>query len=353
MAGLNLDKLKPLLAKLKRKPVDVLGLDAGHSGIKAVRMRLVDKQPTVVAVDILPAIPIPVAGAEGYPDIQPLVLPKNLVAKYAALVVPGRGAVVKLLTFPAAAAGAADVETKIVEGLGIEKPEEYRIGYKMLKEVSPKSESRSLVAALPEVEASYAAKLLPSGTPAPYSLEIAGLASMTAFLSGPAQAHAEEAVGMIEFGANVSYFAIVNKTVPVLLRKFDFGSSLILEMVQQSLGIDQATAEGILTDGSFDISQQISDVLENFIKQVVVSRDFVERREGCRITRVFASGGVTRSRDWTQEVKSAVGHEVEQWNPFDCVKVADGAIPEHLKGQEARFAAAVGAGLGVIVQEAQ
>ena len=352
MARLNLEKLKPMLARMKHNPADVVALDLASSGTKAVRLRLVDKQPTVVAVDLLPAVSVPHSGQEAV-EIFPLEISADLAARYAAIAVPGRNAVVKLLAFPAQAASEEDIESKVVEGLGIEKPEQYRIGYKLLHDSHVKTESRALVVAVPEIEVAYAPKVIPAGLPVPCSLELSGFASMTAFLHGPARGHAEDAVGMIEFGSHISYFAIFNRLVPVLIRKFDFGSRLIMEKVQQSLGIDIATAEGILTDGSFDISQQISEVLDGFIKQIVVSRDFVERREGCRISKVFASGGVTRSRDWLLEIKAALGYDADLWNPFDCVKVADGAIPEQLKGQEMRFTAAIGAGLSVLVPDVE
>ena len=137
--------------------------------------------------------------------------------------------------------------------------------------------------------------LFPSGLPVPYSVEVSGLSAMTAFLHGPASSDPEDTLAMVEFGGRVSFFAIFRKTVPIMIRKFEFGSDTILEKVQKSLGIDRNTAEGIVSDGSFDISQQISEVMDGFIKQVIVSRDFVERRENCQVSRVFASGGITCS----------------------------------------------------------
>ena len=96
---------------------------------------------------------------------------------------------------------------------------------------------------------------------------------------------------------------------------------------------------------------RFSGVLDSFIKQVIVSRDFVERRENCRISKIFASGGITASRDWLLELKTALGYDVELWNPFDILDVGEGVIPEDLVGQEGRFSAAVGAGLGTIMED--
>ena len=349
---IDLGGLKKLAERLRRKPSEVVGLDLASSGTKVVRLKKSDAGISLVSADILPPMPQVQAAADGAVEIMPLELRKELVARNASLAVSGKKSVVKLVSFTGAS-NDEGAESRIVEGLGVEHPETFRIGYRFVREGHGKTESRALVVAIPEGEAAAACKTLPTGAPAPYSVELAGLAAMTAFLQGPGKAHAEDSVGMIEFGSHVSYFAVFSKLQPVLIRKFDFGSSLILEKVQQSLGIDQATAEGILTDGSFDISQQISEVLDGFIKQVIVSRDFVERRENCRINKVYTSGGITKSRDWLTELKSALGYDVDAWNPFAALKVDQGALPEHLNGQETRFSAAVGAALATLQQDEQ
>ena len=94
----------------------------------------------------------------------------------------------------------------------------------------------------------------------------------------------------------------------------------------------------------------MSDVMDGFVKQIMVSRDFVERRENCRISKVYVSGGATKSRDWLTELRTALGYDVSLWNPFDAVKVADGMLGENLKDHESRFAAALGAALATLTE---
>lgn len=352
MISINLDTFRGLGARLKPKPTDVLGLDIAHSGIKAARVkRNADGSFILLGADILPGVSLPKKPGETSGPMSPLKLPKNLAAKYAALTVTGENAIVKLLSFPGRADTiGAELDTKVMEGMALENQENFRVNYKVLTETQSKTECRALAVAVPEVEAGSACTLLPAGIPAPHSIEVSGLAAMTAFLQSTGGKNAEGAVGMLEFGSRVSFFAVFNKRVPVLIRKFDVGSSLILEKVQESLGVDRSTAEGILADGSFDISQQMGDVMDGFVKQIMVSRDFVERRESCRISKVFVSGGATKSRDWLTELKSALGYDVSLWNPFDSLKIPDGALAESVKGQEVRFAAAVGAALATLIE---
>ncbi|TFH18361.1 MAG: hypothetical protein E4H02_00110 [Lentisphaerales bacterium] len=349
MAAVDLSQIKAMVGRLKRRPVDVLGLDLASSGVKAVRLKKIGEQISVVAADILPAVRLPELGQDAAGEIPALELPKEFQSKHASLALSGENSVVKLLNFPAHGGNLAEeVESRIVESMGLEDAEQYRIGYKIVTEGHGKAESRVLAVAVPDITAAAACSLIPIGLPAPFSIEVSGLATMTAFLAGPGAEPSDEACGLLEFGAKVSYFAIFRGGVPLLIRKFDFGSNAILESVQKSLGIDRATAEGILCDGSFDVSQQVGETLNSVTKQVIISRDFVERRENCHVSKVFACGGVTRSRDLLLEMKSALGFDVNSWNPFDAVAADAGSIPEQYQGSEDRFAAALGAAIATL-----
>ncbi|MDD4870672.1 MAG: pilus assembly protein PilM, partial [Kiritimatiellae bacterium] len=202
-----------------------------------------------------------------------------------------------------------------------------------------------LAVALPEAEAGIIAALLPTGLPAPFSLEVSGLATMSTFLHSVGKYIMENAVGVIDFGARISTFALFNKGLLALIRRFNFGTNTLLDNVQQALGVDRETAQGIVSDGSFDISQSVSEVIEPIVKQLTVSRDFVERRENCHISKIYVSGGITVSRDSLEEIRSSMGLEVVLWNPLEGLIVTQGAIPENMTGKESRFSAAIGAAL--------
>jgi Tfp pilus assembly PilM family ATPase len=179
-------------------------------------------------------------------------------------------------------------------------------------------------------------------------LEISGLATMTAFLNALPEKDRHSATGVIDFGDTVTTYALFNRGALALVRRFAFGTIALLEKVQSTLGVDRETAQGIVTDGSFDISQSLNDILEPLIKQFMVSRDFVERRENCRLTRMYISGGLSRSRDAVEDIRSSMDVELEPWSPFQGLTVAKDALPDELVGQEWRMAAATGACLGVL-----
>lgn len=347
----NID-FKQVLERIKefRKttPTDVVCLDVLPSAINAVRMRKTETAVSVVAAETIPRSAAPEAPAEkdakDAPPAEVINLPPKLKAKHGCLTTPGETSIIKLLSFPGAFDEAATA--KVVENLGVDKPDNFRISYKLLSQPGQARESKVLAVALPAPEADAAVQLLATGLPVPHSLEVSGLATLTAFFNQLDEAtRSGGAVGVIDFGQDVTSFGLFNKSNLVLLRRFNFGANAILNKVRDTLGVDMETAQGIIQDGAFDISQSVTDVMDPIVKQLIVSRDFVERRENCHIANLYVSGSLVVSHDATEEMKNAMGVEVLPWNPFKGLTVEEGAVPEAYAGQEWRFSAAVGAGL--------
>jgi Tfp pilus assembly PilM family ATPase len=153
-------------------------------------------------------------------------------------------------------------------------------------------------------------------------------------------------MGLIECGCRVTLLALFNKGSLCLVRKFNMGGEALVGRIQKQMDVAREVAEGIVSDGSFDISQAVQDVIDPFLRQLSISKDFVERREGCHISSLHVSGGMGLSRYWVERIRAAAGVEVLPWNPMSNLQVAEGAIPEQVVGQEARLAAAVGVAAG-------
>lgn len=324
----------------RRSPSELVGLDLGSSGVKAVRMRRNKDGVTVLKADILP----PLAPEVAAPKAGRPPLPRGLLTNYAALAVSGARASVRILGIPGRfeTGPARDLQVQEHAGAG----EGQRLGYAVITPPKLRNENRLLVVTLPEEEAQALLNLFSVGAPAPFSLEVSGLAAITAFLRGPGRAHEQGTVGVVESGERQTTMALLHKTLPVLVRKFDLGMHTVRERVQQRLGVDPETAKGILADGSFDISQTLHEVVDPFLRQLSLSKEFIERREECQVEKLYVSGGMSLSRFWISDLKQASGLDVERWNPFDGLHAAPDALPAALAGQETRFTAAIGACLG-------
>ena len=332
--------LSDLMKIFRRDYSDVVGVDIGSSSTKVVRLKRVNGHAAVMGVDVLPAITL---GGEGA-SLEPVQLSKALKARYVALATSRPGAMVKLLTFPAHSE--KPVEAHVHELMGLDGNADCRVGYEIVQE--NRSEIRVLAVAMPDVLATSLFRLFPDRIPAPCSVEMSGMACMTAYSHGPGAQHREECAAVIDFGEATTMVSFFNKGLLVLVRKFDFGALNVLKKLQDILGVDQDVALGILNVGSFDVSRIIHQAMEPFLQQLTISWDFVERRENVHVSHLYACGGGVSLRLWAQEVESAAGLKPVVWNPFEGLDLLPGAFPETLKGQESRFAAALGAALGML-----
>ncbi len=335
-----MSKLTDSITFFRRDYSDVVGLDIGTSGTKAVRMRRIHGVPTVVAVDILPVIDLP---EKADAPVAPCIIPKVLKGRYVAIATSKGGGVVKLLTFPAHSGKSNDEHVLELMGLG---EAHYRLGYETIFE--NRTEVRALAAALPETVVNAICQLFPIGLPAPCSVELSGLASLSAYKHVRGAENADACSVLIDFGDANTVVAFLNKNSMVLVRKFDFGSATILKKIQASLGVEADVALGILNDGSFDVTKVVHQAMEAFLQQLTISWDFVERRENIHIGRLYACGGGVGLHLWAQEVESATGQLPVILDPFEGLAVQAGAFPDKFKGQEPRFSAAVGAALAML-----
>lgn len=327
----------------RKSPSDIVGLDLGASGIKAVRMRRGKEGLVVLRAEILPYP----AGSEATGAAAPLrlTLPRPLQANYTALAISGARASVRILSLPGhLESGPARLE-QIRQHIGVD--EHHRLGYTVISPPKTRTENRLLVVSLPEEDARAALDSFAVGPPAPFSLEIAGLAALTAFRYGPGRQYEHGgAVGAIESGARLTVMGFFHRGLPVLVRKFDLGLQTVVDRVRQQLNVDAKTAEGLLLDGSFDMSQAIRVTLDPFIRQLSLSKEFVERREECRVEKIYLSGGMSLARFWLRELNQAGVAPMETWNPLEGLARAPDALAAELEHQQTRLAAAVGCCLG-------
>jgi Tfp pilus assembly PilM family ATPase len=87
-----------------------------------------------------------------------------------------------------------------------------------------------------------------------------------------------------------------------------------------------------------------------FLKQLSISKDFIERHQGCRISKAYVSGGCALIPHLSTVLGQELQSEVVLWNPLEKIRYERGAIPKTLAGQGSRFAAAIGAAIGGLLQ---
>ena len=126
------------------------------------------------------------------------------------------------------------------------------------------------------------------------------------------------------------------------------GSQSIVKTVQERFGIEEELVPGVLEDDLIDASQPIATAIEPFLRQLVLAREFVERKRSCRIEKVLLCGSLLGSKHWDLHISKTMGITPQVWNPLATLPSLPDALSERVKGMEGRFATAVGAALAVL-----
>ena len=316
-----------------RKPTNLLALDFATTGVKAVRLKRTKDRVTLAAADILPPCSL---DAEERP-----VLPKSLAAYYAALCATMDG--VTLRVFSQILPEEEDIEALVRASLNAE--EDLRVGGMVLSRAKGKRESTLLGISIPEKTVQRYLELFATSAPAPHSLELSGLAALSAFLYNCGEQTENQTVCVIETGARHTYASFLVRNQLQIINRFEVGGDSLVRQVQTALGVDADMAGTILSGGSVDVSSQVRQVFSPLTRQLSIYREFVERQNKSLLSAVYISGGLAVSPYWQTAIKEVLGFVPQVWNPFEKIEISPESYPENLKGQESRFAAAVGAAL--------
>lgn len=316
---------------------DLVGIDVAASATKVVRLKKGKEGISLAGIELLPGVDF------SKPAVR-FDLPRSMQANYSSLAYGAPGAIVRVVNTPL-----PGDETELTEGKAREllnAKEEFRVATRLLRRGQGRQDSSFLAAAIPADDVAYLLNLFPSGPPAPASVEVAGLAFISAFLYNRGAEVANETTCLIEAGDGSCHFAFLSKGEVQLVGRFDVGGRRIRAKVCADLGVDEELANTIMADSSINISSVLLDVLTPFIKQLSISKDFVERHQSCQISRIYVSGGVSLLPQWAEIVGQYLHAEVVQWSPFEKIARSSDVLSEALAGQATRFSAAVGAAIG-------
>jgi len=331
-------KTNQVATRTQRKVSDLLGVDFSSTGTKVVRLRKAKGgQISLVGIDLLPALDLTASKCS-------LKLPKQLVTHYANLVYSGKEAVARVLNVPLPPDEDMLPDEKLRELLNVS--EEYRVSAGLLKRASGRKDSMLLAAAIPESIIKTVLSSFEVGSPALASVEVAGLAFISAFLYAQGERVKDEAVCIVEYGESTTYFAFLNQGMVLLVGRFDFGGAVMRDKISKDLGVDEDLTKTIIVDRSIDVSAFIIEAMTPILKQLSISKDFVERHQSCEISKLYISGGTNQLSCWTQEAAKYLQVEVLPWNPLENINYAKGVIPDSLSDKISSFSVAIGAAIG-------
>jgi len=331
-------KIKQVTTRTQRKVSDLVGVDFSITGTKVVRLKkMKGGRISLVGIDLLPALDLTASKCS-------LKLSKQLTTHYVNLVYSGKEAVARVLNVPLPAGEEMLSDEKLRELLNVS--EEYRVSAGLLKRESGRKDSMFLAAAIPESIIKTVLSSFETGAPALASIEVAGLAFISSFLHAQGDKVKKEAVCIVEYGESTTYFAFLNQGMVLLVGRFDFGGAVMRNKISKDLGVDEDLTKTVIVDRSIDVSSLIMEAMMPILKQLSISKDFVERHQSCEISKLYISGGTHQLSCWTEEVAKYLQVEVIPWNPLENIYCAKGVIPESFSDKIASFSVAVGAAIG-------
>jgi Tfp pilus assembly PilM family ATPase len=316
----------------------LIGVDFSTTATKVVRLKESKGSLVLAGLDLLPAVDF------SEEEISQLQLPRSMTTNYGCLSYTGPAAIVRMINTGIGAGDTELAEEKIRKHLNVS--EDYRVSASLVKRGEGRQDSAFLAAAIPDVDAARMLDMFPAGPPAPASLEVAGLSFMTAFLHARGSECEEKTVCLLEGGEVISHFAFITNGAPTLVGKLPFGARQLREKIAADLGLDEDLATSIMNDASVNISSSVANVLGPNIKQLSISKDFIERHQGSRISKLYVSGGMSLMSGWAAELGQVLGMQVETWSPLENIDCSGGSVPEEMLNQATRFSAAIGAAIG-------
>lgn len=332
------EKMQQLMKRTIPSLRDVVGLDFGTVGIKAVRIRADGhNKKTVVAAELLP-----------YPETltKKLSLPKRLSAPSIALAMTSPQAVVKLA---ATKPGQTLAATDYAEVIGLPRENDFRTAATELK---GKADGGTLLAAIPESEVSTLLGLLPvKNAPQPISLEISGLAALEACRLGCKEEGAEGCDLIVDAGESVTTMAVLYHGEPYVVRRFPCGVSTLMQSVGQKFACKEEIARDIVLSGEVDVTSSFQTVFGGCLRQAGIAVDFTERRTGARLRRILLVGGLANNVGFQNEFKGGFGLAPVLANPWQSMMMLSDALRPETVSTGACFAAATGAAIAYLEDE--
>lgn len=329
-------KTKELKSK-KRLQSDMLGVDLSDHTLKAVRLKKTKVGLVLAGASLLQRNP------ESSGELPRI--PRELLAHHVSICYSGNESIIRLLSLPGAGKTKLS-EHQLREQIGVNS--EYRLAYSDVS-TEVRGERKVVAVAIRDEKAREILSMFDQPTPAPVSLEVSGLAALTAFMASPQFSESKDAFGFIDSGSSVNMVAFFCRGQLVLLRKFDFGGDALVEKVSRHLGLERDVAMGLVNDGAFDLSEPVKDLVGPFFRQLSISKDFVERHQRTRLDRLYVTGGMSLSKYWMGEIARKMGVRVLSWEALNGLSI-EGQLPSEISTMACRFSSSIGAALGAMQQ---
>jgi len=205
---------------------------------------------------------------------------------YLSIIYGGESTLVRLMNFPTQSTREDNLAAQVRRTLGVGS--DYTVLCRTVRQTE--AQYTVLAAAMPEAAIDKLRRVVEQRALRPVSLVHRGIA--IANLTEKARGATSESanIGMLYADSLSSLLVLDVAGETVLIRQLKEGLSSVYESVMQDFGLDHDTAVKLFNSGSFDVSAQKSAALSGWMHQIELSLDFIERRTGSRIGKLYLCG---------------------------------------------------------------
>jgi len=147
----------------------------------------------------------------------------------------------------------------------------------------------------------------------------------------------EDVYALINIGASIMNINIVKGGISLFTRDVQMGGNLYTEEIQKQFALSRDDAERVKLTGDIQEPDHLNDVLDRINDTLAIevrrSLDFYNSNAGDgKITKVFLSGGCSKTPKLSDAVGERLGMPVELLNPFQKINFSEKEFdPEYLQ----------------------
>ncbi len=329
---------------LFRNKKEMVGIDIGSSSVKAVQLKNIKGSLQLLSVGILPLPPEAIVDNTLMDSTSIATVVRNLVASLGIKVrdvvcsISGNSVIIRKIVLPAMSQN--DLEEQISWEAEQYIPFDIRDVNLDFQILSPDSHDPSrmnvlLVASKKEIIEDYVGVFSEAGLRLSV-VDVDSFAVQNAFEANY-DYNSDEIIALINIGASVLNFNVIKDGISLFTRDVQLGGNLYTEEIQKQVGLSSEDAEvaKLLAHESADAALRtvILKVNETIAQEIIRSFDYYNSSAGDdRISRVFMSGGCSKTYGLIDTVSRKLGLSIEVLNPFTRLVYSEKDFdPEYLQ----------------------
>ena len=329
---------------LFQKKKEILGIDIGSSSVKLVQLNLHKNGYSLVNLGVLPLPPEAIVdnalmdSTSIVETVKNLVTSLNIKEKEVACSVSGNSVIIRKILLPSMPP--EELEDQIQWEAEQYIPfdiNDVNIDFQMLAQDDHDVSKMSvlLVASKKDIINDYITVFNEAGLKL-VVMDVDSFAVQNIFELNY-DTDPEEVYALINVGASIMNLNIVKGGISLFTRDVQIGGNLYTEEIQKQFALSRDDAERVKHTGEIQEPDRLSDVINRINDTLAIeirrSLDFYNSNAGeGKITKVYLSGGCSKTPKLPEAIGERLGMQVELLNPFLKIKYSEKEFdPEYLQ----------------------